>query len=206
MVLQQLIQQRRSVKQFEPSYTLSNTEITQLLEDAIHAPTSFNLQHWRFVRISDPALRKAIRAVAWDQAQVTDASELFVIAADVKAWEREPERYWASADSEKRSILLGMIDEFYRGREWIQRDEAIRSGAFAAQNMMLSAKSLGLDSCPMIGFNQEAVAKLINLPADHVIVMMVAVGKAAGDAWPRGGQLPLSELVFDNQFSAPALA
>ena len=186
MQLQELIDTRRSVKQFDPSFVLSESDVAQLLRNAIYAPTSFNLQHWRFVRVTQPVLRQAIRAVAWDQAQVTDASELFVIAADVKAWERNPARYWQSADAEKRQILLGMIDEFYRDREWIQRDEAMRSGAFAAQNMMLSARELGLDSCPMIGFDQDADAELIELPADHVIVMMLAVGKAAGPAWPRG--------------------
>lgn len=202
MQFHDIVNARRSIKHFDPSYRLSEREFDQLLTDAIHAPTSFNLQHWRFVRVTDPQQRQAMRTVAWDQAQITDASELLVITADTKAWEKSPGRYWANAEPEKQAILLGMIDDFYRGREWIQRDEAIRSGAFAAQNIMLSARAMGYDSCPMIGFDQEAVAKLIELPADHVIVMILAIGKAVAPAWPRGGQLPLAELVVENHFNA----
>ena len=55
------------------------------MEHAILAPTAFNIQNWRFVRVTDPEQRKAIRAVAWDQAQVTDASELLVLCLDIKA-------------------------------------------------------------------------------------------------------------------------
>lgn len=202
MQLHDIIHARRSVKHFDPNHRLTEQQVNQLLTDAIHAPTSFNLQHWRFVRVTDPQQRLAMRAVAWDQAQVTDASELLVITADTQAWQKSPQRYWRNAEPEKQAVLVGMIRDFYANREWIQRDEAIRSGAFAAQNIMLSARAMGYDSCPMIGFDQDRVAELIELPEDHVIVMLLAVGKAAGPAWDRGGQLPLAELVVENRFKA----
>lgn len=97
-------------------------------------------------------------------------------------------------------MLLPMIDGFYEGREWIQRDEAIRSGSIAAQTLMLTAKAMGYDSCPMVGFDQEKMAELVNLPEDHIFVMMVAIGKAAQPANDRGGQLPLNEVVLNNTF------
>ena len=52
----------------------------------------------------------------------------------------------------------------------------------------------------MDGFDFEAVGKRINLPADHVVAMFVAIGKATKEAWPRGGQLPLSEVVIKDRF------
>lgn len=204
MNLHQAITERRSIKQFDPECRLSEAEFQQLMADAIQAPTSFNIQHWRFVRVQDAELRKAIRAAAWNQAQVTDAAELLIVVADTQAWNKQPERYWRNVDAEKQNMLVSMLKAFYQGREWIQRDEAIRSGAFAAQNIMLSARALGYGSSPMIGFDQEQVARLIGLPEDHVIVMMLAIGKAAGEAWPRGGQLSLDELVIDNRFQALA--
>ena len=76
----------------------------------------------------------------------------------------------------------------------------MRSCGMAAQTIMLAAKSLGYDTCPMKGFDYEKVGNLINLPDDHVIVMMVVVGKAAKAASTRGGQLPLSEIMFENSF------
>jgi nitroreductase len=59
---------------------------------------------------------------------------------------------------------------------------------------------MGYDSCPMEGFHYGKVGKLINLPNDHIVTMMVVVGKKVKDAGPRGGQLPLSEVVFKNSF------
>ncbi len=96
--------------------------------------------------------------------------------------------------------MVGAIDQYYRGREQVQRDEAMRSGGIIAQTMMLAAKGMGYDSCPMDGFDFDAVAKLINLPADHLIVMMVVVGKAAEPARPRSGQLPIEQVLIQNSF------
>jgi nitroreductase len=200
MSFNQIISTRRSVKNFIPDYPLGENEVTEMIENAMLAPTSFNIQHWRFIRVTDKSTRRQLREAAWDQAQVTDASELFVITADIDAWKKQPERYWANADKEKQTFIVNMLTDFYRERDWLQRDEAIRSGSLAAQNLMLSARSKGYDACPMIGFDQDKVAQIIRLPKDHVIVMMVAVGKAADKAWPRGGQLPLQEVLIENGF------
>lgn len=196
------IQHRRSVKQYDPEARLSPTEVAILFEAARLAPTSFNIQHNRFVHVTDPALRAQLRAVAMDQAQLTEASELIVICADVQAWQKQPERYWRETEPAKRDYIVSLLGDFYRGREWLQRDEAIRSGALAAQTLMLAAQELGYDSCPMIGFDFDKVAELIRLPADHVIVMMVAIGKAKAPAWPRSGQLAFDEMVIRDRFPA----
>ena len=97
--------------------------------------------------------------------------------------------------------LVESLKNSYRDKPQQQRDEAMRSCGMAAQTIMLAAKSMGYDTCPMKGFDYEAVGKLINLPKDHVIAMMIVVGKAAEEASPRGGQLALSEVVFENKFS-----
>jgi hypothetical protein len=52
----------------------------------------------------------------------------------------------------------------------------------------------------MDGFDFDAVSKLINLPEDHVVAMFVAIGKKAREAWPRGGQLLMNEVVVENRF------
>lgn len=195
------IQQRRSIKQYDASHIMSEADFTTIIESAILAPTSFNIQHWRFVRVTDTAIRQQIRAAAWDQAQVTDASTLLLITADTQAWQTSPERYWANTDQATNDTLVGMLTDFYNGREWLQRDEAIRSGAMAAQNIMLSAEELGYQTSPMIGFDIDKVGEIIKLPESHVIVMMITIGKGTTKAWPRGGQLPLSEVLLENQFS-----
>ena len=195
------IYQRRAIKHFDPNHTLSKEEETKLLEAAIQSPTSFNIQHWRFVVVRDPQLRQKIRTeFGNDQAQMTDASLLILMTADTKAWTKDPGRYWKNAPKEVADLLVGWMAPFHEGRDWLQRDEAQRSIGMAMQTLMLSARAMGYDSCPMIGYDIDKVAELINLPEDHVMGAMVAIGRKTKDSWPKPGQLPLSEVVIENSF------
>lgn len=192
------IKNRRAVKHFDPKHRITDQEIEQIMSMALLSPTAFNIQNWRFVLAKDPDLRQQIRAVAWDQSQVTDASLLVILCADIKAWEKDPSRYWHKAPQEVQDYLLSAIPQYYDGREWVQRDEAMRSCGIAAQTLMLSAQAMGYDSCPMDGFDYDAVGKLLNLPENHVVTMFVAIGKGIQEPWPRPGQLALNEVVIEN--------
>ena len=194
------IRTRRAIKQFDPNHELTEEETTQLLEAAMQAPTSFNIQHWRFVVVRDPELRKQIRAAGNDQAQMTDASLLIVMTGDVDAWKKEPQRYWREAPPEVAELLVNWMGPFHEGNPELQRDEAMRSIGIAMQTIMLAAQEMGYDSCPMIGFEFDKVAELIRLPADHCIGPMVAVGKRTKEPWPKPGQLPISEVMFTDRF------
>jgi nitroreductase len=194
------ITSRRSIKHYDANHRMTEEEIEKLLSLAVLSPTAFNIQNWRFVVVRDAELRRRIRAVAWDQAQVTDASLLIVLTADLKSWQRDPARYWVNAPREVADILVPATTGYYTGRPQVERDEAMRSCGMAAQTLMLAAKAMGYDSCPMDGFDFDAVAELIHLPEDHVIAMFVVIGKGTKEAWPRPGQLPLSEVVVENRF------
>jgi nitroreductase len=167
MNVSQAILERRSVKAYDPQHKMTEDEIAKLMSLAMLSPTAFNIQNWRFVVVTDPALRKKIRAVSWDQAQVEDASLLVVLTADLKAWEKQPERYWENASKPVQDYLVTAIGQYYSGNELVQRDEAMRSCGMAAMTLMLAAKEMGYDTCPMDGFDFDAVAKLLNLPDDH---------------------------------------
>ena len=192
---------RRAIKHFDPDHTLTADEEKKLLEATIQAPTSFNIQHWRFVLLRDQELRSRIRTeFGNDQAQITDASLLVLFTADVKAWAKDPARYWANAPQEVADLLVGWMGPFHEGRDQLQLDEAQRSIGMAMQTLMLSAKAMGYESCPMIGYDYDEVAKLINLPEDHVMGPLVAIGKGTKEAWPKPGQLGLEEIVFTDSF------
>lgn len=194
------IQSRRAVRQFDPNHKMTEKEIEKLLSLALHSPTAFNIQNWRFVVVRDKQLRQQIRAASWDQAQVTDASLLIVLCADLKAWEKEPLRYWRSAPEPMQEFIVPAIHEYYDGLDQVQRDEAMRSCGIASQTLMLAAQSMGYDSCPMDGFDFEAVADLINLPEDHAICMFVAIGKGTGDLAHPKDKLPSDEIVIKDRF------
>lgn len=194
------IKERRAVKHFDPEYIMPKEDETKIFEAALQSPTAFNIQNWRFVVVKDKALRSTIREAAWNQAQVTSASLFVILCADTKSWEKEPARYWKNAPGEVQDFLLPAIDGYYRNKNQVQRDEAMRSCGIVAQTLMLSAKAMGYDSCPMDGFDFEAVGKIINLPEDCVIAMFVAIGKGTKEPWPKGGQLPLEEVVIKDKF------
>ena len=193
------IHERRAIKNYDSNHTMEEAEIKKLLELALLSPTSFNMQNWRFVVITDSEKRQKIRAAAWDQAQVTDASILIVLCADLHSYENGA-RYWVNAPKEVQDILVPLIEPFYKDKPELQRDEAMRSVGIAAQTLMLAAKSMGYDSCPMIGFDPVKVAEIIQLPENHVIGMLLPVGKAIKKANPRGGQLAYDEVVIRDGF------
>jgi nitroreductase len=194
------IQTRRAEKIFDPTFVISDEEVSRLLQTAILSPTAFNLQNWRIVRVKDTALRQKIREVAWNQDKVTDASLLFVLCADLNAWAREPARYWAGAPQMYQEMLIPAIDGYYRDKPQVQRDEAMRSCGLLAMSIMLLAQEQGWHSCPMDGFDFDAVGKLIKLPDDHVVSMMIAVGRRSQESFPRTGKLPLAEVFVENSF------
>jgi nitroreductase len=200
MNVTEAIETRRSVKHYDPEHVMPESDLAELIRLVKLAPSSFNMQNYRLLVVRDKELRKQIRAAAWDQAQVTDASVLFIICADLDAHNEDPAVYWSHAPQEVQDILGPMIKPFYEGKDQLIRDEGIRSSALAGMTLMLAARDLGYDSCPMIGFDGEKVAELIHLPDNLALSFMIPVGKAAKPAWDRGDRLPDERVVAYDRF------
>jgi nitroreductase len=200
MEFSKAMQTRRAVKHFDSDHVIPQKTLDQFWDIVQQAPSSFNIQHWRIIDVEDMEVRKKIRAAAWDQAQVTEASKCLIICGDIKAWQKRPEQYWSSAPQAVSDVLVPMIGGFYEGKDQLQRDEVMRSCGIMAQSMMLAATSLGYDSCPMIGFDAEAVANIIKLPSDHAIGLMLVIGKGIKAAHPKGGFMGLNAIRKSNSF------
>ncbi len=200
MNVTEAIENRRSVKHYDADHTMPEADLAELIRLTKLAPSSFNMQNYRLLVIRDKELRQQIRAVAWDQAQVTDASVLFIICADLNAHNEDPALYWSHAPQEVQDILGPMIKPFYEGNDRLIRDEGIRSSALAGMTLMLAAKELGYDSCPMIGFDGEKVAELVNLPENYALSFMIPVGKESKPAWDRGARLSDDIVVTYDRF------
>lgn len=195
------VKERRATKQFDPAFKLSFDEKKALLENALnYTPSAFNLQHWRLLVIEDPQQRKALRKVGWDQSQMTDASMLIVLCADLNVWETEVHAIWQDAKPEVKEIMCSAVDNYYRNKPQVQRDEIMRSAGLFSQTLMLLAKEQGYDSCPMDGFSFDDVAKVINLPHHYAICLMVAIGKGVGEPFPRVGKLTFDQAVTFDKF------
>lgn len=194
------IRARRAIKHYDPDFIIPAEHERELFHLARQSPTSFNIQNWRFVNVKDKTLRSSIRQVAWNQAQITDASMLVILCGDTKAHNKNPVRYWENSPVEVQNIMVPLIGPFYEADVTKQRDEVMRSVGMAGQTLMLAAKAMGYESCPMVGFDAQEVGRLINLPEDHVIGMIVTIGKGIKPAWPKPGILPDDEVVFTDTF------
>ncbi len=195
------IKTRRAIKKFDSSYKMTDEQVQSLMKLTLLSPTSYNQQNWRFVTVTDQAVKEKIHVAARNQAQPLDGSLVILLCGNMNAWKDDPMRYWKNHPLEKQEHVKEAMHKKYSDSPQNRRDEAIRSCGFAAQTIMLAAKQMGLDSCPMVGFEYDEMAKIINLPDDHIIVMMIVVGKAASPAAERGGQLSLDEVVFENKFN-----
>lgn len=107
-----------------------------------------------------------------------------------------------NAPPEVAKVLVDWITPFYEGRQWRQRDEAMRSIGMASQTIMVAAKAIAYDTCPMIGFDFNNVSALIGLSEDHAIGNMIAVGRGTKPPWPKPGQVQLNEVVVYDRFGA----
>ena len=195
MDFKKIVQDRRSIKYFDANHTMNKDEINELFKMTLLSPTAFNIQHWRFDVIEDKKLREQIKKISFNQSQVTDASLLVVISGDLDAWKKNPRKYWKNADVNVQNMMESMITDFYSNKKEMQRDEVMRSCSMAAMTMMLCAKNMGYDSCPMDGFDFSELSKLLQFPKNQIPVMFVAIGKKLQNAWSRGGQLNLSQVV-----------
>ena len=195
------IKTRRAIKKFDSSYKMTDEQVQSLMKLTLLSPTSYNQQNWRFVTITDQKIKEKIHVAARNQAQPLDGSLVILLCGNMNAWKDNPMRYWKNHPLEKQEHVRDAMHKKYSDSPQNRRDEAMRSCGFAAQTIMLAAKQMGLDSCPMVGFEYDEMAKVINLPDDHIIVMMIVVGKAASPAAERGGQLPLDDVVFENKFN-----
>lgn len=204
MKFSELIKQRRSVKSYHPDKTISDAELRELFEDVILSPSSFNLQHWTFIAVRDPDTRKRLKEAAWGQRQVEDCSVTLLVCGKLDSFKDAP-RIYEEAPKGVQESMLPMIEGFYSGKEQIIRDEAIRSASLAAMTLMYSAKDRGWGTGPMIGFDPEAVSKILKLTPNYIPVMMLVLGYQKDAPRPRSYRRPVSEVVRMESLEGPGL-
>ncbi len=204
MIFSDVVKARRSVKTYDSSRTIGRDELNRLFAEVTLSPSAFNLQHWTFVAVIDPEQKQKLREAAWGQPQVGECSAAIVVCGKLDAFEDVADIY-RETPQEVQDKVVPMVRKFYEGQEQLQRDEAIRSASLAAMALMLGAKNRGWDSGPMIGFDPEAVSRVIGLTSNFIPVMLVVLGFARGDIRPRACRRPVAEIVKLNTLDGPGL-
>lgn len=198
--IEQAIASRISADRFEPGRPLADETLAALVAQASLSPSAYNLQNWRFIAVRTPEAKARLMAAAYGQQKVADASAAFIVCGTLAAHARlaqvlQPSVEGGLMSQRTADAWVAQAHAAHAHDLQLQRDEAVRSASLAAMTLMLSAQGLGLASCPMVGFDAQALADGFGLEASELPVMLVAVGHAAGTPRPQKARRPLQDIL-----------
>ncbi|HEM2749050.1 TPA: nitroreductase family protein [Streptococcus suis] len=177
---------RKSIKVYDETVTIDHEEMLEMLNKAITAPSSVNLQPWRFVVVESAAAKAKLRPmVRFNTKQVDTASAVILIFADIKPQDRTEVIYDRAVaegkmPQEVRDYQVPVIKSMYDALSPATMREVVKMDAsLAAMQLMLVARSHGYDTNPMSGFDPEEMVATFDLDPDRYIpVLIVSIGKA----------------------------
>ena len=190
---------RKSVRKYKENVTIPQEVLQQLIQDAISAPSSSNLQPWRFLVIQDQQVKQELLPIANNQQQVAKCSALIAILGDLEMYENTEEVYQANVEKGfmPQEVADNMIVNSRKLYSSLPKDVLKSIVSFDAglvsMQLMLLAKEMGYDTVPMGGFNKAAFAEYFNLPANEMPLLLIALGEAEEPA--RGtSRLPIEKV------------
>lgn len=191
---------RSATKYYDRSASLSDEQIRELVRIGTSAPTSFHLQNWRFIAVRTPEAKARLSPIAWSQPAVTDAAVTFIVVGQLVDTSVIPERLDPLV---KAGVMpAAMVSdwenparELYMAYPQRRRDEAVRTATFGASAIIYAARSMGLGSTPMIGFDADAVHREFGLAEDEVPVLLLAVGPERAGNWAQKPRRPVDEVL-----------
>ena len=174
---------RHACKRFNAE-TIPETEVDRILEFGRMSPSSFGMEPWRFIVITDTALRETLRPLCWNQPQITECSHLLVITADnecIKPGSEYVRSMFArrglpeEAYARYLEVYANHMGPQFHSREAVEA-WTHKQCYLAAANMMTGAASLGIDSCPIEGFEKAKVEAALALEPARSVALLVAFG------------------------------
>lgn len=198
--LNKVMHERKSVRKYDPQFKIPQSQLEELLTEATTAPSSSNLQPWRFLVIQDDQVKKELRKISNNQEQVETASAIIAVLGDIEMYNNTEEIY-------NQNFELGYMDETVKNMmienslklyanlpEEILTNIATFDAGLISMQIMLLAREMGYDTVPMGGFDKNAFAKKFELPNHIKPILLIAVGKAATPAHGTS-RLPLDKIV-----------
>ena len=184
---------RYATKKFDPAKPIAAADWAALEQALILTPTSYGLQPYKFLVLTDPALRAQLVPASWGQTQPVDCSHFVVFAARARNTEADVDRYMARMAEVRgttaealagfKKVLMGDVVHGARGQ--VSLEWATRQAYIALGNFMTAAALLGVDTCPMEGFEPAKYDDILGLTAQgfHAVVACAAGHRAADDKY-----------------------
>lgn len=198
-----IINDRTSVRKYDPTHKMSKQDIKELLELTQKAPSAWNLQHWKFLVFDDQAAKEQLLPIAYGQQQVVESSIVVAVLGDLEAnknveyvYEKKVQAGMLPAEIAER--LIGQIQQAYQDPSRA-RDSAFINSSLAAMQLMLTAKALGYDTVAMGGFDSKRLIETYNIPSRYVPNMLISVGKAA-EPGRSSDRMPIDDVIVWNKF------
>lgn len=160
---------RRAVKHFGSG----EVDTTPIVEAMVNAPSSFGLQPYKIIAVSNKELKEKLKPVSYNQSQVTECQTLFILCARTDVEARAEEYLKVAGAEAMRDMLMGFVSYLPDKTAWATKQAYIALG-FG----LVAAAEYKIASCPMEGFNGVEVAKILELPSTLVPVVFLAVGEA----------------------------
>ncbi len=199
MEFKQILTERYATKKFD-GRDIGQEKLNAILDMAILTPSAINLQPWKVKVISDKATKEKLMPLCWNQQQIPTCSHLLVFCAntDYESHIALLVKNMRAAKVPEENIqgMEGFMGNFAKGMDPAHKLSEAQAHAFmAAVTAIYAAKSLGVDSCPMQGFDVAGVAKALGLPSNLVPTLMVPLGYPADKKGPKS-RFPKEEMVF----------
>lgn len=198
----ELVKSRRSAMKFIPDVPISREELEEMFSLAKFAPSAFNLQHTHYAVVTDKALKEKVYDAAYKQYKVLSSSAVIVVLGDLEAYQdvgpmNEGMLHLGVMDQIEFNETVREVHTMYESRgDQFKRDEAIRNASLSAMQFMLIAKDKGWETCPMIGFDADAIQQALGIPERYIPVMLITLGKEdTSKPRPRGYRKPNGEFV-----------
>lgn len=202
--LTQIVWERRATPAFSPS-AVPEKHLELILRAGLEAPSSYNLQPWRFVLVRDAEQRKKLRVAAMNQEQVEQAPVVIVACGDTAGWRDDLEEVLRIGrqhgfDDEtrierKRKNVMQDLGSHHNIEMWVAKQTMI-----AATTMMWMAEALGYDTGPIEGFYEDQVRAVLGIPQHVHVFFLLAVGRLQGEDSKYPGRLPPSRTLFFERY------
>ncbi|AIQ62253.1 NAD(P)H nitroreductase [Paenibacillus stellifer] len=187
----QVVAGRRSIRKYDPSVKISKEEMTQILEESTLAPSSVNMQPWRFLVIESPEGKAKLAPLArFNQTQVETSAAVIAIFGDMNNFDYAEEIYGAAVErglmplEVKEKQLASFSKYFSVLPPEVTRETVLIDGGLVSMQLMLVARAHGYDTNPIGGFERDQIAEAFDLDKDrYVPVMLLSVGKAADEGY-----------------------
>lgn len=179
---------RTSVRKYDTTYKMSKEELSAILTDAITAPSTSNMQPWRFLVITDEEAKEKLLPIAFNQKQIVDASAVIAVQGDANFFEKAREIHDLCLNAgfmteEVAETQTQNAEKLYSGLPLETRKAlAMYDAGLVSMQITLAAKDRGLDTVIMGGYNKPAFAEAFNLPENEFPIVLIAIGKANGEA------------------------